>query len=199
MTKIHITPKGPKPCRANVRNCKYGAHFENMSEATAAFETQMNKDYGKVSTLTKSEPNETLLLLEEYGEDEHTFYPDSLHEDVQEVLKDVRYFNPEHKGYLLVAKSSSPYGSIGNGGKTGYRVVGDLSKEVAGLNGLEALEKDSDNQLHIKTSNHDFSQDILVYKLNQSEYDKFESGLEWSEMHELFGELKKTPLTFKKG
>lgn len=40
----HNTPRGPEPCEATQRQCKYGEHFPSQQEAESAFNQQMGGD-----------------------------------------------------------------------------------------------------------------------------------------------------------
>lgn len=70
-SKHHLTPEGPKPCKASERACKYGEHFATQAEADRAFAKRMTEEQGLVTTLAKpkaagNEPQERRydMLLE---------------------------------------------------------------------------------------------------------------------------------------
>lgn len=62
--KFHMTDDGPKPCHANVRDCKYGEHFDSLDVANRAFEVKNENKFGVVSTLHKDTNKDTRQLLE---------------------------------------------------------------------------------------------------------------------------------------
>lgn len=62
MAKFHITDDGPKTCTASIKECKYGGaatHFENIKDATTAYESSMASKYGEVSSVSKSDDGST--------------------------------------------------------------------------------------------------------------------------------------------
>lgn len=57
MNVYHISPElGPRICKAEIKDCKYKTttHFDNFKDAQVEYETQLSKQYSKISTLSKS-------------------------------------------------------------------------------------------------------------------------------------------------
>lgn len=122
---------------------------------------------------------------------------------MESLLSDLRYYNPDREGYLMVATPSSPrYGwqgliGIGGGGK-GYNVVGNLKDGLMKMSDLKEVKKDKDGTMIVETSNHDFMQKIVVYRLTDREYDKLYNS-DWDYQNDFAEEIEKKPLSFKKG
>lgn len=93
----HLTPEGPRNCRATVRNCPYsdGVHLETLEEAEAEFAKQF-----EAPTLNKKfAPAKSGIIL-------------PTQDEVQEILDDFRAQYPNHhvlKGELI---GYSHFGSI---------------------------------------------------------------------------------------
>lgn len=47
---FHLTPEGPKPCKATKRACKYGGHFKSEAEAAQTYQAALQADHGAVAT-----------------------------------------------------------------------------------------------------------------------------------------------------
>lgn len=56
MSKVHMTPDGPKKCEASVQDCQYGAsdHFENEADAQREYEARGDKLIHEQGGVTKS-------------------------------------------------------------------------------------------------------------------------------------------------
>jgi len=52
--RFHLTESGPKPCKANVRDCPIGgAHFDTKEKAEAAFEFKADRKFSPLGALKK--------------------------------------------------------------------------------------------------------------------------------------------------
>lgn len=52
--RFHLTESGPKPCKANIRDCPIGgAHFETKEKAEAAFEFKADRKFSPLGALKK--------------------------------------------------------------------------------------------------------------------------------------------------
>lgn len=67
MTQLyHITNKGPRVCKAQIRSCKYsknggGGHYTDQASAQAVYEKQLSKKYGEFGTYIAQTVNESKL------------------------------------------------------------------------------------------------------------------------------------------
>lgn len=119
--------------------------------------------------------------------------------DIGQVLKDLRNYDPNHEGYLMVATPSSHYGSIGlPGAGNGYKIARRLDDAIINTSDLERVTKGDDGELVLETANHDFAQRIVVYRLNSREYNSLYDA-PWQNTDDFAKNLTKKPLTFKKG
>lgn len=53
-TSYHVTPNGSKICEATIRDCQYGAHFDNLADANAHYEKTMRETFGEFAKVSKS-------------------------------------------------------------------------------------------------------------------------------------------------
>lgn len=93
MSKYHVGPNGPGPCKAEKGNCPYGGesgeenHYNSMEEAEQAYEQELEESYGSFTTYDYDEFEESIdtskLLIQQDKTD---------------------FFNGENRGeYLLVS------------------------------------------------------------------------------------------------
>lgn len=55
--KYHVSPNGPRLCKATVKGCPYGsddAHFSTQAEAQAAYEQKMAEAFGTLETVKRT-------------------------------------------------------------------------------------------------------------------------------------------------
>lgn len=58
MPPYHLTPDGPKICRARKRPCRYGQHYDKSDEAYKAYEVEQSHNNQTIATTESSSVNE---------------------------------------------------------------------------------------------------------------------------------------------